>query len=56
MTITTKSRGDEPPVSTLYGELADEAALAGVLNTLYDYGFSLQSVKKVMLEKKRREK
>ena len=56
MTITTKSRGDEPTVSTLYGELADEAALAGVLNTLYDYGFSLQSVKKVMLEKKRREK
>lgn len=47
MTITTNIKGDEFPVSTLYGELVDEAALAGVLSTLYTLGHSLQSVKKV---------
>lgn len=47
MTITSKTKGDEPPVTTLYGELVDEAALAGVLSALYDMGYSLQSVKKV---------
>lgn len=31
----------------LVGELADQAALMGVLNTLYDMGFSLISVEKV---------
>ena len=47
MAITSKTKGDEPPVTTLYGELVDEAALAGVLSALYDMGYSLQSVKKV---------
>jgi hypothetical protein len=47
MTIISKTKGDEPPVTTLYGELVDEAALAGLLSALYDLGYSLQSVKKV---------
>jgi hypothetical protein len=47
MTITSKSQGDGPPVTTLTGELLDEAALAGVLGTLYDLGYPLQMVKKV---------
>ena len=46
MTITTRSE-DDPPVTTLYGELADEAALAGVLSALYDLGYSLQSLRKI---------
>lgn len=47
MTITTKRRGDQTPITTLSGELADEAALAGVLSALYDLGYPLQSVKKI---------
>jgi len=50
MTITSKSKAGEPPVTTLSGELVDEAALAGVLSALYDLGYSLQSVKKTNLE------
>jgi hypothetical protein len=46
MAITSKTKGDTPPVTTLSGELVDEAALAGVLSALYDLGYSLQSVKK----------
>jgi hypothetical protein len=34
-------------MTTLSGELMDEAALAGVLSALYDLGYSLQSVKKI---------
>ena len=44
LTITTTNEGDGPMVTTLYGQLVDEAALAGVLSTLYDLGFSLISV------------
>ena len=47
VTITTKTKAGETPVTTLSGELVDEAALAGVLNALYDLGYSLQSVKKI---------
>ena len=46
MAITTKSREGESLITTLDGELIDEAALAGVLSALYDLGYSLQSVKK----------
>jgi len=37
MTITTTGEADEAPVTTLVGRLADQAALMGVLNALYDY-------------------
>ena len=47
MTITSKSKWAGPPVTTLSGELMDEAALAGVLSALYDLGYSLQSVRKI---------
>jgi hypothetical protein len=36
MTITTNQE-DESLVTTLTGRLLDQAALLGVLNTLYDY-------------------
>ena len=51
MKITSESKGDGPPVTTLTGELLDEAALAGVLGTLYDLGYPLQMVKKVKPKK-----
>ena len=37
MSITTTVEADEAPVATLVGRLADQAALMGVLNTLYNY-------------------
>jgi len=37
MTITTSGEADEATMTTLVGRLLDQAALLGVLNTLYDY-------------------
>jgi hypothetical protein len=37
MSITTTGEADEASVSTLVGPLLDQAALMGVLTTLYDY-------------------
>lgn len=37
MSITTTGEADEATVTTLVGQLADQAALLGVLNALYDY-------------------
>jgi hypothetical protein len=44
LTITTSSQGDEPAVTTLYGEVVDQAALARVLNGLYNLHLPLLSV------------
>jgi hypothetical protein len=44
LTITTSSQGDEPAVTTLYGEVLDQAALAGVLSGLYSLHLPLLSV------------
>ena len=44
MQITTRNRGGEGPVTTLVGTVADQAALAGVLETLYEAHFTLVSV------------
>jgi hypothetical protein len=37
----------EPPATTLVGELSDQAALAGVLNTLYELHLAVLSVKRL---------
>ena len=37
MSITTSGDRDEAPVTILVGRLADQAALMGVLDTLYNY-------------------
>ena len=37
MSVTTTGEGDEAPVTTLVGLLSDQAALMGVLDTLYNY-------------------
>jgi hypothetical protein len=42
--IRVRNRPDEAPVTVLTGQFVDQAALAGVLNTLYDMGFPLLKV------------
>jgi hypothetical protein len=44
MTITLESEGDGPPVTTLTGVVADQAALRGLLRQLYSLGLPLVSV------------
>ena len=47
MAITERAAGADPPVTTLVGELADQAALAGVLNTLIELHLSVVSVERL---------
>jgi hypothetical protein len=44
MKVITIGEGDTPEMTTLEGRLIDQAALIGVLNTLYDLGLPLVSV------------
>ncbi len=44
MAIRRLSHGKEPVVTLLEGELLDQAALAGVLNTLYELHLPVLSV------------
>ena len=44
MTITATGQEEEPAVTALLGQLADQAALLGVLNFLYDLCLPLLSV------------
>ena len=37
MMITVESEGDGPPITTLTGVVADQAALQGLLRRLYSY-------------------
>ena len=48
MRISSESRGDQAVVTTLIGSVLDQAALSGVLETLYDLRLTLLSVE--MLE------
>ncbi len=50
MIITVKLHEDEKPVTTLEGLLTDQAALSGVLNTLYDLHLPVLSVEYVKTE------
>ena len=47
MTITEQSPEAELRVTTLSGELSDQAALAGVLNTLYELHLPVLSVERL---------
>ena len=47
MIITECLPQGEPPVTTLVGELSDQAALAGVINTLYELHLPLLTVKRL---------
>jgi hypothetical protein len=44
MTITTVNKPEKSPVTRLAGYILDQAALLGVLNTLYDLRLPLLSV------------
>lgn len=44
MSITQVTSGNKGPVTTLVGHLPDQAALAGVLNALYNLHLPLLSV------------
>lgn len=45
MTISQASVDADPPITTLLGELSDQAALAGVLNTIYELHLPVLLVK-----------
>jgi hypothetical protein len=47
MTLTVYSMEAGPSVTLLLGELTDQAALAGVLNTLYDLHLPVLSVQRL---------
>ena len=47
MTINPSSVELSPPVTTLAGELRDQAALAGVLNTIYELHLTVLSVQRL---------
>ena len=47
MAITARQVTGQEPVTTLTGEVTDQAALLGVLNTLYDMGFPLLKVERL---------
>jgi hypothetical protein len=47
MTIYPATVEASPPVTTLEGELRDQAALAGVLNTLYELHLTVILVKRL---------
>ena len=47
MTISTDGSRGQPTITTLAGQLVDQAALLGVLNALYDLGLALVSVQRL---------
>jgi hypothetical protein len=47
MTVTPFIPDAGPPVTTLLGELSDQAALAGVLNTLYELHLPVLAVQRL---------
>ena len=47
MSICSTNVEDGPPVTTLQGELSDQAALAGVLNSLYELHLAVLLVKRL---------
>jgi hypothetical protein len=47
LAITARRAAGQEPVTTLSGEVTDQAALMGVLSTLYDLGFPLLKVERL---------
>ncbi len=47
MTIVVRQPASQRPVTTLTGEVRDQATLLGVLNALYDLGFPLLKVERL---------
>jgi hypothetical protein len=49
MAITVRQAASQQQVTTLTGEVRDQAALMGVLNALYDMGFAVLKVERLGL-------
>ena len=47
MSVSAARRSGQAAVTTLTGELIDQAALMGVLNAVYDLGFALLKVERL---------
>jgi hypothetical protein len=47
MSITVQKPASQQPVTLLTGEVSDQAALMGVLSTLYEMGFPLLNVQRL---------
>lgn len=47
MTIIVEREGDGPPITTLTGTVADQAALQGMLRALYTMGLAVRSVTRI---------
>jgi hypothetical protein len=47
MTIIVEREGDGPPITTLTGTVADQAALQGMLRGLYTLGLTVRSVTRI---------
>ena len=47
LVVTVEQQEGKQPVTTLSGEVRDQTALMGVLNTLYDMGCPLLEVKRL---------
>jgi hypothetical protein len=47
LSISVREAASRQPVTTLTGEVTDQAALMGVLSTLYDMGFPLLKVERL---------
>jgi len=47
MAISVRHASSQQPISLLTGEVIDQAALMGVLSTLYDMGFPLLKVERL---------
>ncbi len=50
MTVSAAQAADGAPATTLIGELADQSALVGVLNTLHDFGIPLVAIERIGAE------
>ena len=45
LTVTAEpTNEDDRPITTMTGQMADQAALLGLLNALYDYHYPLLSI------------
>jgi hypothetical protein len=49
LTLSRASAGEHTPITILSGEMIDQAALFGVLQSLYSFGFPLLSVECIPL-------
>ena len=50
MTSSSVQMADKQERSILLGEIADQAALIGVINALYNFGYSVVSVERVTVD------